>query len=647
MPHLQFQSLGDGNCLYNTQAVWLIYAYQQQALTALFENEQTRNNYAKLFIRLGEQNPSFGLPKTLAELNTVQALQTAFDTFIAHTTAQNGLDIDWIKVQKTFATALRAFVVDRIKTDPTTNAAIKENLATYIDNIAQTTYEMSTLQEGIRAVRLEFTIHFDSQSYRAPAPRRNLRSIESMKQSIENELVEFIDAKMSESTEKREQITNNVKDELKRLVRETLGHSKRRVVHTLRDEVLLALRNHLQAVIKNDMAEDTMTLSAHFQNMPEIEKEIKAVIRSTLPTVEQQKQVLKNWFFENDAKGFNLYLSDQGGIATNGINAGELEQKVLSHAFNHVITIKSLRYPHNLPRVVNGLISSDDNDNENARIYPENAIVFDMEWLSNHWNALLPDNENARKIIDVYAPQRAEYVQKITQEMAREELTLKIMQYGSCDNHRTKELPELSIAEYCSLYNITQTEYLSLASHAQPVNAGQARRNAVEQVLHPIAPRAAQAEEQDWVGYSLMFIALTAILATISHGIAWPLLAPFAEAILPNSALFLAQISSCALFSTVFGFILTEKIYSEGDLETSNIDPVINSTIAAAPTASASSWWPASFVPSFLFHQQQAQPQQATTPTPLAIPANTGPQAPQPQPLQATTPVPKQHPSKI
>lgn len=140
---LRLQAIGDGNCLYNTEAVLLIYAYQTGRLQPLLKNNEFKQNMGKVFSFLAQEIPSIILPAE--NYWTDEAVKTAFNSYlkVLERSNQPG-NLDWILAQQSLAKALRAFVVDCIEHNPTCRKELINELKHVLREIRQITRQGSS-----------------------------------------------------------------------------------------------------------------------------------------------------------------------------------------------------------------------------------------------------------------------------------------------------------------------------------------------------------------------------------------------------------------------------------------------------------------------------------------------------------------------
>lgn len=129
---LQFESIGNGNCLYNSQAVCLIYAYQQGQLNELLNNHVFVENMGKLLRKISEDQDNDQLSTILGKKPTKKSVQAGLDAILASVLNKKN-QINWIKLQQLFAPALRAIVVDAIANNPQVKPGMVKDLNQILD----------------------------------------------------------------------------------------------------------------------------------------------------------------------------------------------------------------------------------------------------------------------------------------------------------------------------------------------------------------------------------------------------------------------------------------------------------------------------------------------------------------------------------
>ena len=139
---LTFQAIGDGNCLYNSEAILLIEAFKQKELDNLIRNEQYRNQFHQL-LKIYEGN---GLIK-VSHKKTQKAVKDGFSALIKRFTVND--KIDWDQLQEEMATGLREFVQNAIITDEDTKQLVRAELVQAISFSVDMAYEDGQLPEQV------------------------------------------------------------------------------------------------------------------------------------------------------------------------------------------------------------------------------------------------------------------------------------------------------------------------------------------------------------------------------------------------------------------------------------------------------------------------------------------------------------------
>lgn len=348
---LRFQALGDGNCLYNTEAAWLIKTYREGNLEQLLNNKDFVQNLGRLLTHTSECPDTIDLKAALGKSYTKTSIKRALDKFTQDLTDEE--DIDWVQAQKMLAQGLRALVADRIQNDPAILQQIKIEL---------------------------------------------------------NDAINYC--------------------------------------------ITLSTQNDVQ-------------VSFHFDRMPDIQAKVKELVQNKRLNQKQRQDALRNWFFdvEGETVGLNHYLYSENGIATPGIEAGQLEMKVLSHLLHHVIRFydkKRNEVGHQI-NVIDGFKAD-----EEAEKHPKTSLVFHMEKVGNHWNALLPSNAASKKLLQQYKPQRDRYIVKKQAEENLAKLQEILDEHGSFAAHHQNDLDYLEENEYLKIHGLTKEQY---DENTLPLNA--------------------------------------------------------------------------------------------------------------------------------------------------------------------------------
>lgn len=123
---LTFQAIGDGNCLYNAEAILLIQAFRQKELEPLFKNKQRLTQFHQL-LKIYQNN---GLIEVEDKI-TQKSVKEGFSQLIARFTKND--KIDWDALQGDMALGLREFVQNAIITDEATKQNVKVELVKALD----------------------------------------------------------------------------------------------------------------------------------------------------------------------------------------------------------------------------------------------------------------------------------------------------------------------------------------------------------------------------------------------------------------------------------------------------------------------------------------------------------------------------------
>lgn len=147
---LTFQALGDGNCLYNTESIWLIKSYKEGRFEQLLDNQDFRQNIGRLLTHTSEGVNTIDLKAVLGKSYTKASIKRALDKFI-HDLTDDKEALDWVAAQQMLAQGLRALVTDKIQNDP----AILEQVKLELDDAINQCITMSTSDE------VQVSFHFD------------------------------------------------------------------------------------------------------------------------------------------------------------------------------------------------------------------------------------------------------------------------------------------------------------------------------------------------------------------------------------------------------------------------------------------------------------------------------------------------------
>ncbi len=573
---IQFNSLGDGNCLYNTQSAHLVYAFQQGLLEPLFKNKDFVKNLNQLFLLINQSEKEIKITSAVTQDYTSESVKNAFAELIQKLSNDNV--INWILIQQVMAKGLRALVVYAIENDPQIQSNAKNDLTTYINGILESSKETGDDNSDLCALQLEINNQLKHYELKSAT---TLTKIEEIRNVVKAEFSQKLIDWLAKAAEKKERITGNVKQEINKVIDEAIKASEAKSVLGLQTQVYHAVDGYLKDTIEKNATNEALVYSAHFEGMPEIKAAIANCVKDpTLKTIDEKKKALLKWFFEGEAKGLKAYLNNQGGIGTSGINAGEFEQKVLTQLFSHVIHLYNLRFvnEHNR-RVVDGFKTAED-----AKKSTEKKLVFGMEKLPGHWNALLPDNEQSKKIKSIYDAQLAER----QRQKDANNLQQILKEYGSYPSHKRQTLPDITDEEYCGLHGITKELYLAsdLKKEEKNPSPSVSAAHPVAATTKPTLKSNEQPNERDWFNYTTMSFALMALIGVLSYGVLWQLLLPsmsmlFANTVLVGKLHFLG-VTISTLAGGIFGIVLTEKIHKHW--EKPNIAPMAGAIIPIPTT---------------------------------------------------------------
>ncbi len=563
---LEINALGDGNCFYNSVAIWLLHTHQQKKLTQLIQNHGA--SFVALLDELYKQNPEIDLPKLQQHAQT-DDINAALEAYIRSITIDD--EIDWITGQRTVAKALRAFVVNKILNDQEIYALAKAELSVYLDNICESSDEIGLMQRDLTTFRLELLAHLNTFEPQDNAPKK----LAELKKFVIKGFEDFINEKIAASTQKKETVTGLVKDEFNKVVKDTVSCSKKRNFNAIFNEVKEAIYVAAETHIANDAENESVNISSHFSGMKEMQDELNIIMSNTDESPQEKQEALKAWFFGKENTGLKLYINGANGIAKDGVEAGDFEQKIISHTLGAIFDVKYLKPLSEkqnkkqeegnqvkrtyLSRIVNGFKTL-----EEAKNYPKDTLVFYVKKLPNHWNVLLPVTAANKKLASLYNRQHLAALQTILRSNEKIEKEEILKEYGSFKAHHENVLNELSESEYCNLLGLTQHEYQnkqikeSKDKGSEPKN--KARKEKAAKVAFP--PR-------DWTNYGLLLLTFTSIAAIVTHGL-WPLVQPLAGFILGSnvatSTFGVIKYVCISLFSSLSGFLITEKLHADNEV---------------------------------------------------------------------------------
>lgn len=136
---LKFHSLGDGNCLYNTEVVSIMRNFQEGNLDKLLNIKDFRQNMGKLLKKIIEQEvdvkTSEIVKKALGKRVTNKSVPRALNALLEALTVEG--QCDWLALQLIMAPACRAVVID------------------YLDAVKRITREQKGVQNEVKKELLQ------------------------------------------------------------------------------------------------------------------------------------------------------------------------------------------------------------------------------------------------------------------------------------------------------------------------------------------------------------------------------------------------------------------------------------------------------------------------------------------------------------
>lgn len=127
---LKFQAIGDGNCLYNAEAVSLITAFMQKKLNPLFRNKQRLAQFHSL-LKIFQNNGLIEVANNVTQKSVTEGFNRLIERFTV------GDEIDWADLQEQMAVGLREYVQDVMINDeemkPALRAELTRSLNQYVD----------------------------------------------------------------------------------------------------------------------------------------------------------------------------------------------------------------------------------------------------------------------------------------------------------------------------------------------------------------------------------------------------------------------------------------------------------------------------------------------------------------------------------
>lgn len=540
---MQFKSLGDGNCLYNTEAILLVYAYRQHLLTPLWHEPDFVKNIHALLKEINENN-TVGISLTeLGEGPSAQSTEAAFNQLISAMSVDDILD--WGVVQEVMAPALRALVIKKIVDD----AAVKEQIKTIltaairgiVDMSAPETLNLGIYFEGMTGISEKLSNVINDPAFRSLGQReramekwffeglqegffaylrgergicnsgmnaevvKKIVSNPAIREQIKIELISAIRTMVQISTPEKMVLGNyfdgmpEIREKLKSIITQPAlktpqqrqqameawffeegeqgflvylngekgicnsGMNVEVIKQMLKNVVIMEhVKNELIAAIRAMVARSNpefIELGSYFGNMTKIREKLRSIIiQPALTTPEQRQNAMLEWFFGEKEEGFTDFLYGNEGISKSGINASPLEMNVLSLLFHHSVKYHSAAHPEN-GFTVNGFVNPADIVELPPLEFQMQHVIARRSESSDHWNAILPDNELTKVIKTIY--DHEQYPKAISRRdcrAKRETLRAALREpFGTFENH-SKYL-QLSKAEYCANYYLTENQY--------------------------------------------------------------------------------------------------------------------------------------------------------------------------------------------
>lgn len=161
---LKFHSLGDGNCLYNTEVVSIMRNFQEGNLDKLFSIKDFRQNIGKLLKKIIEQEVDVKISaivkNALGKRVTNKSVPRALKVLLEALTTEG--QCDWLALQLIMAPACRAVVIDyldAVKRITREQKGVQHEVKKELSQALNQTLEiaMSTSEEE---TALELTAHF-------------------------------------------------------------------------------------------------------------------------------------------------------------------------------------------------------------------------------------------------------------------------------------------------------------------------------------------------------------------------------------------------------------------------------------------------------------------------------------------------------
>lgn len=130
---LKFEAIGDGNCLYNAEAIFLVRSFLENKLEPLFKNKARLKEFHRLLQQLQTNNVI-----TIGEEPTAAVVKAGFAQLIKNFTI--GSDVDWRALQRLVAPSLREYVQNAIINDEAIQQKVKIELTRAFDQCIDMAY---------------------------------------------------------------------------------------------------------------------------------------------------------------------------------------------------------------------------------------------------------------------------------------------------------------------------------------------------------------------------------------------------------------------------------------------------------------------------------------------------------------------------
>ncbi|MGE3319223.1 MAG: hypothetical protein AB7I18_07990 [Candidatus Berkiella sp.] len=144
---LKFQAMGDGNCLYNAEAVSLMTAFMQKKLTPLFKNKQRLTQFHRL-LKIFQNNELIEVADTITQKSVTDGFNSLVERFTV------GDEIDWVDLQEQMAVGLREYVQDVMINDEAMRPALRAELTRSLDQYVEMAFNG---EGGARGEEIDLT----------------------------------------------------------------------------------------------------------------------------------------------------------------------------------------------------------------------------------------------------------------------------------------------------------------------------------------------------------------------------------------------------------------------------------------------------------------------------------------------------------